>query len=186
MALSTDYTNLSSAYQKKIVPKLAQELGLKSPMAAPKVIKVVINMGIGNILDSKEEQERVSGDLARITGQKPSLRPARRSVASFGIRRGQHVGLSATLRGRRMYDFLEKLFNIVLPRLRDFKGLPKKSFDHSGNYTLGIAEHTVFPEIDLGKVGKVRGLEITIVTNTRNKEHAARLLEELGMPLEKE
>lgn len=177
---------LLTKYRENIIPKLAQEFGLKNPYSIPRVTKVVLNMGIGNILDSREEQERVSIDLSKITGQKPSFRQAHRSVASFGIRRGQHVGLSATLRGRRMYDFLEKLFNIVLPRLRDFKGVAKKSFDTSGNYTLGIAEHTVFPEIDLGKVGKVRGLEITIVTNTRNIEHAARLLEELGMPLEKD
>lgn len=177
---------LSTKYQENIIPKLAQEFGLKNPYSVPKVTKVVLNMGIGNILDSKEEQERVSIDLAKIAGQKPSKRSAHRSVASFGIRRGQHVGLSVTLRGRRMYDFLEKLFNIVLPRLRDFKGVAKKSFDTSGNYTLGIAEHTVFPEVDLGKVGKVRGLEVTLVTNTRNKEHAMRLLEELGMPFEKE
>ncbi|MDO8503638.1 MAG: 50S ribosomal protein L5 [bacterium] len=177
---------LLTDYQKKIVPKLAQEFGLSNSMAVPRVTKVVLNMGIGNILASREEQERVTIDLAKITGQKPSRRAARKSVASFGIRQGQHVGLSVTLRGQKMYDFLEKLFNIVLPRLRDFKGVAKKSFDTSGNYTLGFAEHTVFPEVDLGKVGKVRGLEITIVTNTRNKEHAMRLLEELGMPFEKE
>lgn len=177
---------LLTNYREKIVPKLAQEFGLKNPYSVPRVTKVVFNMGIGGILDSREEQERVALDLAKIAGQKPSLRQARKSVASFGIRKGQHVGLSVTIRGRRMYDFLEKLFNIALPRLRDFKGVAKKSLDVSGNYTLGIAEHTVFPEVDLGKVGKVRGFEITIVTNTRNKEHAARLLEELGMPFERE
>lgn len=172
-------------YSEKVVPKLIREFGLKSSMAAPKVEKVVINMGIGDAKESKEEQGRATAELAKIAGQKPSLRQARKDVAGFGIRRGQTVGIAVTLRGVRMYDFLQKLFNIVFPRIRDFRGVLAKSFDHSGNYTLGIAEHTVFPEIDLGKVGKSRGLEITIVTNTRDSQKARRLLEELGMPFEK-
>jgi large subunit ribosomal protein L5 len=124
--------------------------------------------------------------LALITGQKPTIRPAKISVAGFNIREGMPVGLSVTLRGERMYDFLEKLFSIVLPRLRDFRGLPVKSFDKSGNYTIGIAEHTVFPEIDVTKTAGPRGMEITIVTNTDNVEESKKLLELMGMPFAKE
>lgn len=173
-------------YRTKTVPRLKEEFGLDNPMAVPKVVKVVVNTGIGDAKDNKEEQERVVRDLASITGQKPMVRKAKKSVSGFGTRRGQPVGVAVTLRGKRMYDFLERLFRIVLPRLRDFKGVSRRAFDNSGNYTLGIAEHTVFPEIDIGKVGKVRGLEITIVTNTHDKKKSMRLFEELGMPFEKE
>lgn len=172
-------------YSERVVPKLVREFGLKSPMAVPRLKKVVINIGVGDSKESKEEQGKAIAELAKIAGQKPSLRQARKDVAGFGIRRGQPVGIAVTLRGTRMYDFLQKLFNIVFPRIRDFRGCPGKSFDRSGNYTLGIAEHTVFPEIDLGKVGKARGLEVTIVTSTRDSQKAKRLLEELGMPFEK-
>lgn len=168
------------------MPKLKEEFGLENSLAVPKVAKVVINMGIGASRDSEEEQQKILEELALIAGQKPNLRQARKSIAGFGIRRGQVVGVAVTLRGRRMYDFLQKLFNIVLPRLRDFRGVSKKSFDVNGNYTLGMTEHTVFPEIDLGKVNKVRSLEVTIVTNTRDRGKAERLLEEMGMPFEKE
>lgn len=154
-------------------------------MAAPLVEKVVLNMGIGDLKDNKEEQDRLISDLASIVGQKPSLRKTRKSIAGFNIRQGQVVGVVVTVRGGRMYDFLQKLFNIVLPRLRDFRGVSGGCFDKEGNYTLGLPEHTVFPEIDLGKVGRARGLEVTIVTNTHDKEKSRRLLEELGMPFEK-
>lgn len=177
-------TALLEDYQKTVVPKLAHEFGLENLMAVPKVQKVVVNMGIGDVKESEEEQERVKAELASITGQKPAIRIARKSIAGFGVRKGQPVGLMVSLRGRRMYDFLGKLFAIVLPRIRDFRGLPKR-FDKQGNYTIGIGEHTVFPEIDLGKVGRVRGFEITIVTSTKDPEKSVRLLEELGMPFEK-
>lgn len=172
-------------YKNEIVPKLVKEFGLKTPCAAPSVEKVVVNMGIGDAKDSREEQEKIAKELALITGQKPAVRPARKSVAGFGIRQGQPVGLSVTLRRVRMYEFLNKLFNVVLPRIRDFKGVSRKSFDQHANYTLGVREHTVFPELDLGNVGRSRGLEITIVTNTEDRQKAARLLELLGMPFEK-
>lgn len=174
-----------SHYKKIVIPELMKEFDLGSIMAVPKVEKVVVNIGIGDIKDSRDEQEKIVAEFAKIVGQKPSLRLAKKSVAGFGTRKGQPVGVAATLRGRRMYDFLEKLFNIVLPRLRDFHGVSRSSFDSSGNYTLGIVEHTVFPEVDLGKATKVHGFEITIVTNTRDKEKSARLLELLGMPFEK-
>lgn len=173
-------------YQKNIVPKLVEEFKLSNVMAVPRVEKVVVNMGIGQARDSAEEQQKILEELGQIAGQRPNLRQARKSIASFGIRRGQAVGAAVTLRGKKMYDFLQKLFNVVLPRLRDFRGALRRSFDENGNYTLGLAEHTVFPEIDLGKINKVRSLEITLVTNTRDKEKSLRLLEELGMPFEKE
>lgn len=155
-------------------------------MAQPKVEKVVLNMGIGALKDDKGAIEKVSSELAAIAGQKPALRPARKSVAGFNVRKGEPVGLKVTLRGRRMQAFLQKLFNFVLPRLRDFRGVSKDSFDQNANFTLGISEHAVFPEISLGEIGKVRGLEITIVTNTKDKEKAMKLMEELGMPFMKD
>lgn len=178
--------NLKEKYQKEIVPKLKNEFGLKSNLAVPRVEKVVVNMGIGDAVKDSSLVEKAAVDLAQITGQKPQIRRAKQAVSGFGIRKGDTVGLRVTLRGARMYDFLEKLFKVVLPRLRDFRGVSNKSFDGTGNYTLGIYEHTVFPEIDLGKVEKLRGLELTIVTNTKTPVLAKRLFEELGMPFEKQ
>lgn len=176
---------LQQTYLEQIKPKLLKELSLNNPMAVPGLKKVVINVGLGNFRDNKEAQEQIVKDLAMISGQKPSLRPARKSIASFGTRKGQIIGAAVTLRGKRMYSFLDKLFNIVLPRLRDFRGVSKKSFDLSGNFTLGFSEHTVFPEIDLGKVNRIFGLEVVIVTDTREREKSERLLREMGMPFEK-
>lgn len=158
----------------------------QNPMSVPRVKKVMVNMGIGDLKDDRETREKVIAEFASIVGQRPSVRQAKKSIAGFGVRQGESVGLSATLRAKRMYAFLEKLFKVVLPRLRDFKGVSPSSFDKNANYTLGITEHTVFPEVDLGQVGKVRGLEITIVTKSKNKQEAAKLLQELGMPFAKE
>jgi len=179
-------SRLKDKYEKEITPTLKEEFGIKNPMATPKIIKVVVNMGVGEMTKSKEIGPSLSRDLAAITGQKPSTRLAKVSIATFGLRRGMPVGLSVTLRGVRMYDFLDKLFSIVLPRLRDFRGVPIKSFDAGGNYTLGLTEHTVFPEIDLSKGANARGMEISIVTTSGSPEKAKRLLELLGMPFEKE
>lgn len=176
---------LLQTYQEKVAPSLIQEFGLSNTMAAPKLVKVVVNMGIGDIRDNKEAQGQIIADLAKIVGQKPNVRQAKKSIAGFGVREGQIVGVAATLRGRRMYDFVEKLFNIVLPRLRDFRGVTRGAFDESGNYTLGLTEHTVFPEIDLGKVNRIRGLEVIFVTSTREREMSEKLLEQMGMPFEK-
>ena len=176
---------LLQTYQEKVAPNLLKEYGLKSSMAAPRVKKVVVNMGIGAHKESKEEQEKALSELTKIAGQRPSFRRSKVSVAGFSMRRGQNVGLTATLRGKRMYDFLEKLFNIVLPRVRDFRGVKRTAFDNSGNYTLGIPEHSIFPEVDLAKTNKTYGFEITIVTNC-DKEKSLRLLESLGMPFVKE
>lgn len=179
-------SNLKKKYQAEIIPKLAKEFGLKNHLAVPKVKKVVINLGIGEGASDKGIIEKVALNLAVLTGQKAKIAKARASIAGFKLREGAPIGLVATLRGERMYDFLEKLFKIVLPRLRDFQGLPIKSFDGRGNYNLGITEYTVFPEIDYSKVDKARGLEITIVTNAGEDQKAKRLLELLGMPFEKE
>ena len=182
---NTMRTSLKDKYEKEITPTLKEEFGIKNPMATPKVIKVVVNMGVGEMTKNKEIGPSLSRDLAMITGQAPSTRLAKVSIATFGLRRGMPVGLSATLRGVRMYDFLDKLFSIVLPRLRDFRGASSKSFDIKGNYTLGMSEHTVFPEVDIAKAGSPHGLEISIVTNAGSAERAKKLLSLLGMPFEK-
>ena len=175
---------LKEKYQTEVAPKLAEEFSIKNKMAIPKVVKVVINTGIGDTLKDKTLLESAIQDLKTITGQMPEIKKAKVSVASFGLRKGMNVGLKVTLRGERMYSFLDKLFSIVLPRLRDFRGVPTKSFDKSGNYTLGIREHNVFPEIDITKT-HIRGLEITIVTNTNDLSQSRKLLEYLGMFFEK-
>jgi len=177
-------SNLKTKYKKEISPKLIKEFNLGSPMAAPKLQKIVVNMGTGDKLRDKKIKEALIADMAQITGQKPKVQQARISVAGFGIRAGQPVGLTVTLRGDRMYHFLEKLISIVLPRLRDFRGVSKKSFDTAGNYSLGLSEYSVFPEIDITD-SRVQGLEITIVTNA-GKKQAFSLLSELGMPFEKD
>jgi large subunit ribosomal protein L5 len=176
---------LKTKYEKEVVPQLAKEFKLTNKLAVPRIVRVIVNMGIGEVAKNKELLETAKHDMATITGQMPTVRPAKVAVASFSIRRGMPVGLKVTLRGGRMYAFLDKLFSIALPRLRDFRGLSPKSFDKHGNYTLGIEEHTVFPEIDLSKVSRSLGLEITIITNTEATDKAKRLLELLGMPFEK-
>jgi len=175
---------LKEKYQKEVVGKLIGEFSLKNNMQVPRIEKVVVNSGVGDAQKNKEGFERLKNDLALITGQSPSIRKARVSVASFGLRKGSPVGLKVTLRGVKMYDFLDKLFSIVLPRLRDFRGVKRDSFDKNGNYTLGLIEHNVFPEIDITK-SSLRGLEITIVTRSGSVPQSFRLLELLGMPFAK-
>jgi large subunit ribosomal protein L5 len=165
---------------------LGQELKIKNDLAIPGLKKIVVNMGTGESLRNKEQAAKLHEDMASITGQKPAIRAARVSIAGFNLRAGQPVGLTVTLRGERMYQFLDKLISVVLPRLRDFRGISRTSFDQNGNYTLGFSEHTVFPEIDLAKADRTRGLEITIVSNSGSKERGLRLLELLGMPFIKE
>lgn len=177
--------NLWEYYQKEVVPKLALELGFKNSLAVPRVLKIVVNIGLKEAVTDKNVLENASEQLAVITGQKPKVTRAKRAIAGFKIRAGDPVGLAVILRKKRMYNFLEKLIKIVLPRIRDFRGLSRKSFDSQGNYTLGIAEQIVFPEIDYGKINKIRGMEITIVMNAENNKQAEKLLEYLGMPLQK-
>lgn len=183
--ISNNMNRFQEKYIKEVVPKLKEELGIKNVMAVPKITKVVINMGIGTAAKNKEQKEALIRDLAAITGQVPNIRKARVSIASFSLRYGMPVGLAVTLRRDRMYSFLDRLFSIVLPRLRDFRGLSRKSLDKSGNYTLGFAEHTVFPEIDVTKSAASHGMEIVIVTGSKDPKIAERLLELMGLPFEK-
>lgn len=177
---------LKEKYEKEIKPKVAEDFGVKNQMALPRITKIVVNMGTGDRLRNKEQKERLMADMSLITGQKPRVQAARISVSGFSLREGMPVGLTSTLRRDRMYHFLDKVVSIVLPRLRDFRGVPSKSFDQAGNYTLGIAEHTVFPEIDLAKVDRPHGLEMTIVFKNSNPKMSKAVLEGLGMPFEKE
>ena len=154
-------------------------------MGVPKLQKIVINTGLGEALSNKKTIENMSKQLAIITGQKPSPTKARKSIATFKLRKGETIGLKVTLRGKRMYDFFERLVTIVLPRIRDFRGVSGKGFDDQGNYTLGLKEQIIFPEIDYDKIDKIRGLEITFVTKTKDKKKTKKLLEHLGMPFEK-
>ncbi len=179
------HTNLKKKYFGSIQAELSRELELGNIMSIPRVSKIVINMGTGEKLRNKETKEKLVNDMAAITGQKPKVQPAKLSISGFGLREGMPVGLTSTLRGDKMYDFLEKLIAVVLPRFRDFRGVRAKSFDKAGNYTLGVSEHTVFPEIDLAKVDKPHGLEITIVITDSDARKSRLLLEKLGMPFEK-
>ncbi|RLC37913.1 50S ribosomal protein L5 [candidate division Kazan bacterium] len=176
---------LKSKYQE-LVPLLRTELNLGSVMAVPKITKVVINVGAGNALSDPNLLEFVAGELANITGQAPVITKARKSVAGFKLREGNKIGVKLTLRGQRMYDFLEKLILVALPRVRDFRGLSRKGFDGSGNYTLGLREHIVFPEVVFENVDKVFGLEITIVTSAKDDETGFTLLSKLGFPFKKD
>ncbi|MEK7526309.1 MAG: 50S ribosomal protein L5 [Patescibacteria group bacterium] len=176
---------LKQKYQNEVSQKLAKEFGIKNPNALPKITKVVINMGIGNLLKDKGLQDKAAEEMGLIAGQKPQVRPAKLSVAGFSIRVGMPVGLRVTLRGDRMYNFLDRLISIVFPRIRDFRGIPTKGFDAAGNYSIGFAEHTVFPEIDLAKVDRTKGLEVTIVTKSKDATQARKLLEYVGMPFAK-
>lgn len=177
---------LKKLYLEKAVPTLKEEFGIKNIHAVPRISKVVVNMGTGEKLRDKNSKEKLITHLAAMTGQKPKIQQARVSVAGFGLRAGMPVGLTVTLRGDRMYDFLQKVITLVLPRLRDFRGVSRTSFDGNGNYTLGLSEYTVFPEIDITQIDRPHGMEITIVMNAGGKEKAYRLLEILGMPFAKE
>lgn len=178
-------SNLQDKYRQQIVPKLQKEFGLKSPLAVPKILRVVINVGVGDAAKDKNVLKKVEEYLAALSGQKPAIRQAKKSIAEFRIRVGSPVGLMVTLRGRRAFDFLDKLFNIVLARVRDFKGVKNQAFDGRGNYTLGLREQIIFPEVEYDKIDRARGMEITIVTSSNNDEKAKRLLKELGMPFER-
>ena len=176
---------LKEKYNKEIKAELTKELGIKNQMSVPHLVKVVVNMGVGEAAKSKQAMEALQRDIATVTGQAPSTRNAKVSIATFSLRAGMPVGLSVTLRGERMYSFLDRLFSIVLPRLRDFRGVSDKSFDNQGNYTLGLVEHTIFPEIDPTKSAQPHGLEISIVTTGNDVVKSKLLLEKLGMPFVK-
>lgn len=177
--------NLKQKYFEKIRQQLKDELKLENIMAAPKLEKIVVAVGLKEALTDKKVLETVASELTAITGQKPVVRKARKSIAAFKLRSGEPVGISVTLRGARMYDFLEKLTTIVFPRVRDFHGADPKGFDGNGNYSIGFSEQIVFPEIDYGKIDKIRGLEVTIVTNAADNTAGLALLKALGMPFKK-
>lgn len=175
-------SRLKEKYQREVAPALMQRFGYRNPMQVPKVEKIVINMGVGEAVQDSKALESAMEDLAAITGQKPVVTRAKKSVANFKLREGMPIGARVTLRGERMYHFLDKLISVGLPRIRDFRGVSPRSFDGRGNYTLGIREQLIFPEIDYDTIDKIRGMDITIVTTAKSDEEAMELLAGLGMP----
>ena len=175
-------SRLWERYQKEIAPALAKEFSYKNPMAVPRLKKIVVNLGVGEATQNIKLLDAASAELTQITGQKPVVHRARKSIAQFKVRKGMPIGCSVTLRGPRMYEFLDRLLSIALPRVRDFRGLPGKAFDGRGNYTLGVRDQLIFPEIDYAKVDKARGMNITLVTDARTDEEARSLLRHFGMP----
>jgi len=169
-------------YYKEVRPALMKELGIENPMAAPKLEKIVVNMGVGEATQNAKVIDPAALEVAQITGQKPIITKARKSIAAFKVREGMPIGVMVTLRGDRMYEFFDRLVNVALPRVRDFRGVPTKSFDGRGNYTLGVRDQLIFPEIDYSKVEKMKGMNITIVTSAGSDDQARALLKHMGMP----
>jgi large subunit ribosomal protein L5 len=176
---------LHERYQKEIAPALLKAFSFKNAMQVPRIQKVVVNIGLGEALDNPKALEAGVGDLTIITGQKPVTTKARQSIANFKLREGRLIGAKVTLRGDRMWAFLDRLLNVALPRVRDFRGVSANAFDGRGNYTLGLKDQLVFPEIEYDKIDKLRGMEVTIVTSAKTDEHARALLQLLGMPFSK-
>ena len=179
-------SKLKERYKKEIVPLLMERLGYKNVMQAPRLEKVVLNIGLGEAIANAKALEAGEADLAAISGQHPVITRSKRSIAAFRLREGMAIGVMVTLRGQRMWDFFEKLVTITLPRVREFQGVPRSSFDGRGNYTLGFKEQIVFPEIEFDKVDKIRGLEVVVVTTANTDEEGRTLLELMGMPFVKE
>jgi large subunit ribosomal protein L5 len=177
--------HLKEHYQKEILPGLIKEFGLNNAMQAPRVEKIVVNIGVGEALDNAKALDGAVNDLTTITGQQPVVTKARKSIANFKLREGRSIGVKVTLRGERMWSFFDRLVNVALPRTRDFRGVSPNSFDGRGNYTLGIREQLIFPEIDYDKIDRIRGFEVTIVTSAPDDEQGRRLLQLLGMPFGK-
>ncbi len=173
---------LKERYQKEIAPSLAKEFAIKNPMAVPRLDKIVLNMGMGEAIANAKVLDTAVTELTSIAGQKPVITKAKKSIASFKLRQGMPIGVMVTLRGERMYEFFDRLVSVALPRVRDFRGVSPKAFDGRGNYTIGIREQLIFPEIDFNKVDKLRGMNISIVTTARNDDQARALLKSLGMP----
>ena len=173
---------LKEKYQKDVVPALSKEFGYTNVMAVPRIEKVVVNMGLGEATSNAKLVDVGSDELARITGQKPVIRRAKKSIAAFKVRKGMPVGTMVTLRGERMYEFLDRLMNVALPRVRDFRGVSPKGFDGRGNYTLGLRDQLIFPEIDYMKVDKARGMNVSVVTTAKTDLEARKLLQFIGMP----
>ena len=173
---------LLERYQKEIAPRLAERLGRKNRLSLPRLQKIVVNMGVGKALQDKNRMEQAADQLSQITGQRALVTKAKRAVSGFRLREGNEIGCKVTLRGQRMYEFLDRLISIALPRIRDFRGVNPKSFDGHGNYSMGLAEQMVFPEIDPDKVTFTQGMDITFVTSTTNDDEARELLRSFGMP----
>jgi len=178
-------TQAEQNYQEIIIPKLMADLGIKNRMAVPKLLKIVVNCSLGEALGDKKILEKATVQIAAITGLHPVVTKAKKAISAFKLREGDAIGLKVTLRGKRMYDFLTRLTGVALPRVRDFRGIPKKGFDGNGNYTLGIAEQTIFPDLEYALVDKVRGFEATFVTSAQADDQARALLTLLGLPFEK-
>ncbi|HEX9759382.1 MAG TPA: 50S ribosomal protein L5 [Candidatus Acidoferrales bacterium] len=174
---------LQERYRKDVVPALMKRFGVDNPMAVPKVSKIVVNIGLGEASQNVKLLDVAAAELGQITGQRAVITRAKKSIANFKIRKGMPIGCCVTLRGDRMYEFLDRLCSVVLPRVRDFKGLPANSFDGRGNYTLGLKDQLVFPEIDYTRVDKIKGMNVTITTSARNDEQGRELLKLLGLPL---
>ena len=177
--------HLKEKYEKEVLPAMMKELGVDNPMQAPRLKKIVVNVGVGEALDNAKALDSAVEDMAVITGQQPVITKARKSIANFKLREGRSIGVKVTLRGERMWSFFDRLVNVALPRTRDFRGVPPNSFDGRGNYTLGIREQLTFPEIEYDKIEKIRGFEVTIVTSAPDDEQGRRLLQMLGMPFGK-
>ena len=182
MAAPKTTARLKERFNKEIAPALAKELGVTNPMAVPRLHKIVVNMGVGEATQNTKILDPLANDLGQIAGQKPVVTRAKKSIAAFKVREGMAIGAMVTLRGDRMYEFMDRLINIALPRVRDFRGVSTKSFDGRGNYTLGLRDQLIFPEIDYARVDKLKGMNVTIVTTARDDNQARALLKHLGMP----
>jgi large subunit ribosomal protein L5 len=178
-------TRLQQLYRESIVPRLTQELGLKNPMQVPRITKITVNMGVGEAVADRKVMDAALADLTKITGQKPLLCKSKKSIASFKLREGLAIGCKVTLRGARMYEFLDRLISIAMPRIRDFRGVSARSFDGRGNYSLGVKEQIIFPEIQYDQVDQVRGMDITITTSARDNKEGRALLEAFSFPFRK-
>jgi large subunit ribosomal protein L5 len=177
---------MQERYQKEVVPALLKAFGYKNIMQVPRIEKVVLNIGLGSEQDNAKALEAAMGDLTIITGQKPVMTKARKSIANFKLREGRIIGTKVTLRGEKMWFFLDRLLNIALPRVRDFRGVSPEAFDGRGNYTLGLKDQLIFPEIEYDKIDKLRGMEVTVVTTAKSDDHARLMLQLMGMPFKKE
>ncbi len=178
-------SRLKVKFRDEVTPVLLQEFGYTNPMQVPKPTKIVLNIGIGEALDNRNALDAAVGDLTTISGQRPIIQRARKSISNFKLREGMQVGITVTMRAQRMWDFLDRLVNLTLPRVRDFHGISRRSFDGRGNYSLGISEQIVFPEIDYNLIDRLRGLQVNIVTSANTDEEGRRMLELLGMPFER-
>jgi large subunit ribosomal protein L5 len=184
--MATKFTPLPELYREEVIPALMKEFEYSSVMQVPRITKVVVNVGLGEALDNAKAIEFATSDITNITGQKPVLTKAKRSIAGFKLREGRVIGLKVTLRGDRMWAFLTRLIHVALPRTRDFQGISPEAFDGRGNYTLGLREQLIFPEVDYDKIDKIRGMEVTIVTTAPTDEEGRRLLALMGMPFRRE